>query len=178
MSDAARYSHTSIALHWITVVFLIAVFGLGMTLEHPPEGWGDALYRLHWSFGLSVLAISLLRLANRLARGAPAPYAGLTRLEAWLSAFVHKALYVLLIAAPLLGWLGKSAYGGAITVFGLFDMPALLGQNEELAKRFLGAHKLVVKLLFAVVALHVAGALNHALIRKDGVLARMLPWAR
>lgn len=170
-----RYPNTSIAIHWITVIFLVAAFGLGMLLEHPPEGWGDTLYRLHWSFGLSVFAITLLRIVNRLFTGAPRPYAGLNAMERVLSQSVHGALYLLLILAPLLGWLGKSAYGGNITVFGVFDVPPLLGQNEELAKKILGAHKIVVKLLLGAMVLHVAGALNHALIKKDGVLRRMLP---
>lgn len=172
-----RYPVTSIAIHWITLVFVVAAFGLGAMLENPPEGWGDTLYRLHWSFGLSVLAITLWRIINRFTKGTPPPYAGLTPLERGLSQAVHGAIYLLLIAAPLLGWLGKSAYGGEITVFGLFNMPPLLAHDDSLGEKILGAHKVVVKVLFGAIVLHVAGALNHALIKKDGVLRRMLPGA-
>lgn len=175
MSIPDRYSTTAVSLHWITVVFIAGAFALGMRLEHPPEGWGDTLYRLHWSFGLTVLAISLVRLVNRRIAGAPPPYAGLTALERKLSTAVHHSLYLMLFVAPLLGWLGKSAYGGDITVFGLFNVPSLLAPDEGRAKLLLGAHKISVKILLALIVLHVAGALNHALIRRDGVLARMLP---
>jgi cytochrome b561 len=146
-----------------------------MMLEHPPEGWGDTLYRLHWSFGLTVLAVTAIRLLNRLFRGAPPPYAHLTPVERALSGAVHIGLYAMLFIAPILGWLGKSAYGGDITVFGLFNVPSLLGQDEDLAKKILGIHKISVKVLLGLIVLHVAGALNHWLIKKDGVMRRMLP---
>lgn len=175
MADGNRYPARSIALHWITVLFIILAVGLGASLANPPENWGDTLYRLHWSFGASILLLTLLRFSNRIVGGAPAPYAGLTPLEKTASNVVHKALYALLIIVPVLGWLGKSAYGGDITIFGMFNLPPLVGQDEALAKRLLGAHKIVVKLLLAVIFLHVAGALSHVLIKRDGVMARMLP---
>lgn len=170
-----RYSALARSLHWLTVLLIIAVFALGSQLEHPPEGWGDTIYRLHWSVGLTILAVTFIRLANRILAGAPPPYAGLTALELRLSTAVHHGLYLMLFVAPLLGWLGKSAYGGAISVFGLFNVPALIAQNEATAKVLLGAHKIAVKLLLLLIALHVAGALNHILIKKDGVFARMWP---
>lgn len=176
MPPVDRYSTTSIALHWITFLVIFGAILMGMQLEHPPEGWGDTLYRLHWSFGLTALALLILRVLNKLLLGAPPPYAGLTPVERTLSQAVHHFLYLLMLMVPLLGWLGKSAYGGPISVFGLFTVPALLAPDERLAKLFLGAHKLAVKALIACILLHVAGALNHALIKRDGVLARMLPW--
>lgn len=173
--QADRYPTSSVVLHWLTVLFIVLTVGFGSQLENPPEGWGDALYRLHWSCGLTVLLLTALRIVNRLVAGAPPPYAGLTSIERIASTAVHHALYVLLVAAPLLGWLGKSAYGGDITVFGLFNMPPLLGQDEALSKKLLGAHKVAVFLLIGAIALHIAGALNHVLIKKDGVFARMWP---
>lgn len=174
-TSANRYSLRSILLHWITVIAIFAAVGLGLRLEHPPEGWGDTLYRLHWSFGMTVLFLVVLRVINRLKTPPPAPYAGLTPMERKLSVSVHHLLYVLMVVVPVLGWLGKSAYGGPITIFGLFDMPALLSPNEDTAKRLLGLHKIAVKVLMLTIALHIAGALNHALIKRDGVLRRMLP---
>lgn len=174
-TPVARYSIRSILLHWITVVAIFAAVALGMRLEHPPEGWGDTLYRLHWSFGITVLFLAVLRLINRLNTPPPPPYAGLTPLERRISAAVHHLLYGLMIVVPVLGFLGKCAYGGPITIFGLFDMPALISPNEAMAKQLLSLHKILVKVLMLTIVLHIAGALNHALIKRDGVLRRMLP---
>ena len=173
-----RYSAAAIALHWLMLVVIACAVGFGLSLDHAPDGWGDTLYRLHWSFGLTALALAILRLGNRLIAGAPAEHPTLTRLESVLSSLVHKALYGLMLLVPLLGWLGKSAYGGAITVFGLFNMPALLAQNEALAKKLLGAHEIAVKLFMLCLVLHIAGALNHALIKRDGLILRMMPRRR
>ena len=172
---ADRYPPTSMLLHWLTVLLILAAFALGVSMTRAPEGWGDTLYRLHWSCGATVLFLTVLRVINRVVAGVPVPYAGLTRIEAVLSKAVHHALYVLLFVVPILGWLGKSAHGGDITIFGLFNLPPLIGQDEVLSKRLLGVHKITVMLLVLTAGLHVAGALNHALIKRDGVLARMLP---
>lgn len=179
MTDApARYSSPSILLHWVFVLVMAATVPLGASLSRAPEGWGDTLYRLHWSFGMTALALALLRLANRLIHPPPLPHPTLTPLESTLSNLVHKALYLLMIVVPVLGWLGKSAYGGEITIFGLFAMPALVSQDEALAKTLLGLHKIAVFAFIGTIGLHVAGALNHALIKRDGVLARMWPLSR
>lgn len=174
----ARYGAPAIALHWLVAITLAITIPLGMMLEHPPQGWGDTVYRLHWSFGILALCLGGLRLINRLGAPAPAPYAGLTPWEKTLSSLTHLALYALLIIVPVLGWAGKSAYGGAITVFGLFDLPALVAQNEAAAKTLLGLHKLAVKGLIFFAVLHVVGALFHAIVRRDGVMARMMPWRK
>ena len=173
-----RYSASSITLHWLMFLVIATAVALGMSLSRAAEGWGDTLYRLHWSFGLAALGLAVVRLFNRLVMGTPPEHPTLTRLESVVSTFVHRALYVLMLVVPMLGWLGKSAYGGAITVFGLFNMPALLAQNEALSKKLLGAHGMAVKLLMLCIALHIAGALNHALIKRDGLIWRMLPRLR
>lgn len=173
-SDPVRYPARSIRIHWLMVAILALTVPLGVSLSRAPEGWGDTLYRLHWSFGMLALFVALARLANRLTLGAPPPAASLTPLERQLSGAVHIALYGLMLLVPLLGWLGKSAYGGAITIFGLFDMPALVAENEERAKLYLGLHKIAVFAFMGCIALHVAGALNHLLIKRDGVMQRML----
>ena len=177
MSEAFRpFSPLSQLLHWATALAIFIAFPLGLSLERAAPALTDTLYRLHWSFGLLVLALAVPRIVNRLWGHHPGPYPDLTRFEAMASSVVHKLLYVLMVAVPLGGWLGKSAYGGAITVFGLFDMPALLAHDEALGERILGVHKAGARLLALCVLLHVAGALKHAFINRDGVMQRMLPW--
>lgn len=174
-AQSAKFSTLAIALHWSTALAIFIAIPLGLSLERATPQTMDMLYRAHWSFGLLALFLAALRIANRFRGDHPGDYPGLTRFEATMSSIVHKALYLLIIAVPLLGWLGKSAYGGAITVFGLFDVPPLLSQNTSLGERILGAHGVAAKLLILCIVLHIAGALKHALINKDGVLRRMLP---
>lgn len=170
-----HYGAPAIAIHWLVVIALSITIPLGLLLERPPQGWGDTVYRLHWSFGILVLCLGGLRLINRLGAPTPAPYAGLTAWEKTLSSLTHMALYALVIIVPVLGWAGKSAYGGAITIFGLFDLPALVAQNEAVAKKLLTLHKLAVLGLVCFAVLHVIGALFHVFVRRDGVMARMTP---
>jgi len=172
-ASVVRYSPRSVVLHWGMAIVIAVTIGLGLSLARAPDGWGDTLYRLHWSFGMTALALATVRLANRLGSGVPPVHPTLTPVESLLSNLVHKALYFLMFIVPILGWLGKSAYGGAITIFGLFDMPALVGENEAMAKTWLLLHKAAVFAFMGCLALHIAGALNHALIKRDGVIERM-----
>lgn len=172
-SASVSFSRLARVLHWLTALAIIIAFPLGMALERAAPAMMDVLYRAHWSFGLLALALAVPRVLNRLRGDYPGDYPGLTRLEATASSIIHKLLYVLMIAVPLGGWLGKSAYGGPIAVFGLFDMPALLAQDQALGERILGVHKAMAKLLALCILLHVAGALKHAFINRDGVMRRM-----
>jgi len=89
---------------------------------------------------------------------------------------VHYALYALLFIVPLLGWIGISMYP-ALNIFGVFNLPSLTGKSDA-AEQVLAIHKFAAWTLVALAALHIAAALYHHLIRKDGVLARMMPSVR
>ena len=90
------------------------------------------------------------------------------------SAFNHWSLYALLIVVPVLGWLGVSYYP-ALDVFGILKLPGLVAANQKTAEAVFQYHALAAFILLAFVAVHVAAALYHYLIRKDNVLARMIP---
>jgi cytochrome b561 len=137
----------------------------------------DTLFDLHRSFGAIVLALAMARLAVRL-RGAPPPDPGLTRFELVASKAVHRTIYLLIFVLPILGWAGSSAFGAPVTFFWLFDLPPLLAKDVPLAKFLLSAHATLAFLMAGLVALHIAGALRHALVRRDDVLKRMLPGRR
>ena len=116
----------------------------------------------------------MLRRVTSLARGAPPPVATLTALERIVSHAVHVVLYILLLVVPLLGWAGISAYP-ALDVFGLFNLPSILPADQALANRILGVHGLLAQILGLLAAVHIAAALYHRFIRRDGVLRRMWP---
>jgi cytochrome b561 len=99
----------------------------------------------------------------------------LPRWERALSGVGHGLLYALLVAAPLTGWLHASAAGLGGGGFGLFLVPDLVPKDPSLAAVFQEMHLWLTTLLAALLALHIGAALHHALVRRDGVMRRMLP---
>lgn len=174
-----RYGRAARWLHWVIAVFVACLIPLGVAMVARGaatnfDGLTDTLYSAHKLLGFVVLWLMVLRVLVRVRRGAPPPVATLTPLERVVSHAVHVVLYALLLVVPLLGWAGISAYP-ALNVFGLFDLPAILPANEALAKAILGAHKLLALGLGLFALAHVAAALQHRFIKRDGVMRRMWP---
>jgi cytochrome b561 len=181
-TDAGRvvYSPVARSLHWLTAAaaFVMVPLGLAMTYRGNTldiwDGLTDALYSTHKLLGFLVLWLSVGRLIYRLVHGAPPDEPTLEWWQKAASHLVHWALYGLLLVVPLFGWIGISLFP-SLTVFSLFDLPALAAPNEEAAKRVLFIHGWLAILLALLVCGHIAAALFHYFIRKDGVLRRMLP---
>lgn len=176
----AVYSPVSRRLHWATVAALCVMIPLGFAMTYRGntldiwDGVTDALYSTHKLLGFLVLWLSAGRLIYRLVHGAPPDEPTLEWWQKAASHLVHWALYGLLLIVPLLGWIGISLFP-SLTVFNLFDLPALAPPNEEAAKRVLFVHGWLAILLALMVCAHIGAALFHHFIRKDGVLRRMLP---
>ena len=169
------------ALHWLIAALILVMAWLGLTMGDLPNGPDKiATYALHKSIGLSILALVALRLLWRLYAGAPAPVAGTPRWQARIAGVTHVALYALLLALPLSGWLLNSAAGFPLQWFGLFNLPALAGRDDALHALAVQMHELLFWSLAALVVLHAAAALHHHLFLGDATLARMLPrgWLR
>lgn len=171
-----RYGPLAIGLHWLMLILLVAVYASIELREFFPKGSDPrtALKTLHFMLGLSVLGLALLRLGVRLSGPTPriVPEPG-----SWqrLSAkFMHIALYVLMIGMPLLGWLTLSAAGNPIPFFGL-QLPALIGENKDLAKQIEEIHGIIGTAGYFLIGLHAAAALFHHYIKRDNTLSRMLP---
>ena len=178
---ADRWGGVSQLLHWTIAVLILAIGAIGLVMGELPRSpryfW---VYTAHKSLGLTVLALVLVRIAWRLHTGAPRPVAGTPRWQAKLAAAVHVALYALVLAMPLSGWLYDSASGlRPFRWFGLAEVPKLSPPDESLADAMHGAHELLFWVLLALVAAHAAAALYHHFFRRDATLARMLPrgWA-
>lgn len=174
------YSAVARRLHWITAAAVLVMIPLGLGMAYRGntlnlwDGLTNALYSSHKLIGFMVLWLSAGRLAYRLFHGAPPDE---PTLEWWQKAgshILHWALYGLLLAVPLLGWIGVSLYP-SLTIFGLFDLPALARPSEGAAKRVLALHGWLAVALALAVAGHIGAALFHHVIRRDGVLRRMLP---
>ncbi len=181
LTSLGTYRPASKWLHWIVGILVLGMLPVGIIMARMAEGPAqDRLFALHESFGILVLALMILRLANRL-RGAPRPAPTLTPPERIASTSVHHLFYVMLFLMPIVGWLGVSAYAGAgPSFFGLFDLPGLLAKNEAWSDRFFYLHWLGGIVLIVLIVLHLGGAAMHAFVKRDGVVWRMLPasWRR
>ena len=169
------------ALHWLIALLLVAMAWLGLTMGELPNGPDKiATYALHKSIGLTILALVLLRLGWRLYAGAPETVPGTPRWQERIAALTHLALYLLLLALPLSGWLLNSAAGFPLQWFGLFNLPAIVGKDHDLHELAEGIHELLFWALVALVVAHAAAAFYHHLFQRDATLARMLPrgWLR
>ena len=169
-----RWGQVSIALHWLTTLLVIglAVVGLVMT-ELPNSALKVQVYALHKSVGLTVLALAALRLLWRLVAGAPDEIPA-PRLQQLAAKAVHWALYVLLFALPLSGWLFNSAAGFPLKWFGVLALPKLFtGYNPELKHLAHELHESGFYLLALLLVLHAGAALYHHYLKKDDTLNRM-----
>ncbi len=171
------YSASAKLMHWFVAAAVIALLALGPVMKRlVPEGsLRDNLYNFHEALGALVLIVMVVRLARRAAFGVPAPGASMPLVEQRASLWAQYALYALLFATTVLGWAGTNAYGDPVSVFGLFDFPAILGKDQPLSDRIFVWHLICGIVIGVIVALHVAGALYHWLVRGDRVLQRMLP---
>ena len=178
LPDQARYTRTAIALHWLLALLLIGLAGSGCYMANLPFSPAKLkLINWHKWVGICVLALSALRLLWRLTHRPPAlPPAVLEAMPGWQRVAhhgVHALMYLLFFAVPLAGWAYSSAAGFPIVLFGVLPLPDWLGADKALAAGIKPLHALLAMALMALVALHVAGALKHQLIDRDGLLSRM-----
>ena len=171
-----RYRAPAQVFHWLTALAVVSgvLFAIAM-LNVSPGPQQNRFFDLHRSFGASVLALTGVRLLWRLAAPPPPMAAGMPLWQERAARVTHAALYILLFAVPLVGWAGTSAFGAPIPVFGLFELPMILDKDKALADVLLPLHGALAFTLYALVLLHIAAALYHHFIRKDGTLRRMLP---
>ena len=170
------YSRISIALHWLMLILLAAVFACIELRENYPRGSDirEALKTWHFMLGLSVFVLVWIRLIARWRTPWRAADPGWIR---WPATAVHIALYAGMITLPLLGWLILSAEGETIPFFGL-SLPPLVAPDEALAGRIEDLHKTIGELGYWLIGLHAAAALFHHFVLRNGAFRRMLPGRR
>ncbi len=172
---APRYSAVAIALHWVLALMIVASFCFGLYMSDLPfSPQRLKLYNYHKWAGVTILALSALRLLWRLGHKPPPDVA----MPAWQRTAAHAAhalMYALFFAVPLAGWAYSNAAGFPVVWFGVLPLPTFVGADKVLAETFKSLHALLAYGLAAIVLLHVAGALKHQLIDRDGLLRRMMP---
>lgn len=172
-----RYTAFAQGLHWLSAALMftvvpIAWYLLSLEKTDPTRGsWQN----LHKSIGITILALTLLRLVWRHFAPPPAMVGHQNQLEKILAEGAHVLLYVALLAMPISGYVGSVAGNHPVPFFGLFLLPVAVPVNPTLAHAAHEVHEVGQWALYLLLALHVAAALFHQLIRKDTVLRRMLP---
>lgn len=179
---ALRYGLPAIALHWLLALALVGVFAVGLYMSGLPfSPQRLKLYNWHKWAGVLILALSALRLLWRLThRPPPLPAPVLAAMPGWQRAAhhgTHHLMYLLFFAVPLLGWAYSSAAGFPIVLFGQWPLPDFVGADKALAAAIKPWHAFSAYALAALALLHVAAALKHQFIDRDGLLARMAPCA-
>lgn len=160
-------------VHWLMAAMVLAMLFIGVGMVSTAGQAYLALLALHRPLGLLILLLVLVRLPLRLATGAPALPADLPSLQkriAWVS---HVLLYLALFAMPLIGWAMLSAGGYPVRVTEALTLPPILPHDITIYGVLREAHTLVALLFFALILAHLAAALMHGLIRRDGVLRSM-----
>ena len=175
-NTTTRWGAIHQGLHWVTLVLLLLLAWIGLRMGALPNGPDKiAAYALHKSIGLTVLALVVLRIGWRVFAQSPAPLANTPLWQHRIAQLTHIALYALLLAMPLSGWLLNSAAGFPLQWFGLFNLPALTGHDEALHTLAVQTHEALFWTMVALVLLHASAAFYHHLFMGDATLVRMLP---
>jgi len=167
-----RYSQVAILLHWVLAFTMVCQLALGFAM--PRDASGFAAFQLHKSIGIAILLLTLVRLAWRIVRQPPPP---LERgFGGFLAKAVHWGFYAVLLLGPLTGWILVSTAPIRVptVLFGVVPWPHLPVPSSlnEFSEE---VHELLGWVAVGLLALHVAGAVRHHFILRDGLLARMAP---
>lgn len=163
-------------LHWLVAALVAVQAGLGLWVAFAPPAdaaLADRLYNAHDGTGAVILVLMLLRLAARLVSYVPRLPRGTPHWAARLAWLNHRALYGVLIAQPLLGWLNNGANGYPWSFYGLFDIASPIAPSKAAAAWLSSLHLWGAEALAVLVLLHLGGVAFHTVIRRDGLLRRM-----
>jgi superoxide oxidase len=177
-TENLRYNRLSMGLHWGMLLLLVAVYACMELSGVFPKGsdWRADLKTWHYMLGMAVLLLVWLRLLVKLVTRTPPVRPELPPWQSRLSGLVQLALYVLMIAMPLAGWLILNGEGQTVPFFGL-SLPVLMAENRNLAGTLKDLHEAGATLGYILLGIHAAAALFHHYVLRDNTLQRML-WGR
>jgi cytochrome b561 len=169
------YTVTARALHWLTAALVLLMVPLGIVIA---KEWGGPaqqfLYNLHKSIGATLIPIVLVRLIYRLKNPPPPLPSDIPAIQQFAAHATHWALYGLILAQPLVGYIMTSAYPAPVPFFGLFNLPAIWPANRALSDQLAAVHLYLGLAIAVVAAMHIGAALFHHFVRKDRILMRMI----
>jgi len=172
-SYQAGYSGFAKSLHWIIALLVLTAIPVGIVMgqiENAPFN----LFNFHKSLGVLILILMTIRLIYRLVHGAPKE-TNIPAFYRFAGSATHWALYLLLFLTPISGAIANMYYGAVTPFFGLFEVQPFFVKDEEIANFIFSRHKILGWAVGALAIMHIGAALFHYVIRKDGVMQRMLP---
>lgn len=174
MTSIQRYARPLALLHWLMALLIVGTFLFGLKVGAMPLSPAK-FHQIAWHkwAGITVLLLLMLRIAVRLASRVPPLPDTMSALAQKAAHVGHFALYALMLAVPLSGWAMSSAYGFPVVYFQLLPLPDLVAKDPALAETLLWVHRGCNVLLAVTVLGHVAAALKHQWLDKDGLLSRM-----
>ena len=175
-SSNPRFAGSSRVLHWLMAVMIIAMLFIGVAMVSTVSHWYSTLVSIHKPLGIAILILVIGRFVNRLVNPAPPLPADLPWIQKIAAKASHIVLYLLMFALPIVGWSMLSAGNYPIVLFGSVQLPAILPPSPSLYAGLRQLHTVLAYLLFITVVVHLAAALFHGLIRRDGVLSSMASW--
>lgn len=164
------------AFHWLTAIIIFSLFAYGLYMtEFPTREERGFHFTIHASFGISLLALMVLRVIWRLMNSSPLPPPGASNFEITAARLGHAGLYLLTFATATAGWLLAGSGRAELNyyLFGIVPMPNMLGTGSPYHGFLEEAHELLAYALIAVVVAHVVVAVWHKRSRNDGVMERM-----
>lgn len=179
-NSATSYGRVTRVFHWLTALLIFAAFPLGVIANDMAAEGAEAvalktqLFSIHKTLGVAVFVVALARILWALTETKPVALHPDRKVETFLAELVHWALYLSLVVVPLSGWIHHAALDGFAPILWPFGQGLpFVPKSETVSDLASAVHWVFTKVLFASVALHIAGALKHALIDRDLVLARM-----
>lgn len=154
------------------VLFMLA---LGVSLSSSEGAVKDALLEIHESTGILLLVTVIGRIGWHFYSRRPRLPRSASLCAEIAARVVHRALYALMLAMPLTGWIMTSALGKPVVFFALVSLPHLMGKNTLVALDLRDAHATLGYILIALVGVHLAAGLGHHFVSRDDVLLRMMP---
>lgn len=174
-----KYSRLTMTLHWLIAILVIVNWRIAETAEHASKADRESIMGNHFAFGVILFALAAARVITRFTSPPPPLASTLKPWEAVLAKVTHALLGLLVLLLPIGGWLAMSFYGQPINVFGLFSMPPLpFTPDKDMAGAIFEAHGAGGAILVILMFIHIAAALKHTLIDRDGNLFRMLPFGK
>lgn len=170
----SRYTSIAILFHWVMALLILVTWSIAIVVGDMPLSPTRILgFSWHKWLGTSVFFLVLVRLLWRATHPAPKLEITMPLWQERAMHFTHVALYLLMLAIPMVGWLMSSAKGYTVNYFGLFDLPDLVEKDKTLGGLLKEVHEVLANGLMVLVSLHLLAALKHQLIDKDGLLSRM-----